>query len=144
VAILGSGFGASRGQSTVFLSGIPMIIHSWSDTSITATVPPGATTGPLVVYLTSTLTPSNVVRFQVTTEPLPSGWLDEDVGAVVFGVNTTSGGVGILSGTATYANGTFTVNGAGPQISGTADTFNFAYQQLSGNGSIVARVVSVS
>lgn len=82
--------------------------------------------------------------FQVTSEPLPSGWLDEDVGSVVYGVVTGGTGVGILSGTGTYANGTFTVKGAGLQINGTADTFNFAYQQLSGDGSIVARVVSVS
>ena len=49
-----------------------------------------------------------------------------------------------LAGSASFANGTFTVNGAGQQIWGNADSFNFAYQTLSGDGSIVARVVSIS
>jgi hypothetical protein len=46
------------------------------------------------------------------------------------------------AGSATYANGTFTVNGAGSQIWGSADSFHFVYQPLSGDGTIVARVVS--
>jgi len=43
-----------------------------------------------------------------------------------------------------FTNGTFTVKGAGSQVWGTADSFHFAYQVLSGNGTIVARVVSIS
>ena len=35
------------------------------------------------------------------------------------------------------------MNGAGGQFSGTADAFHFVYQPFSGDGSIVARVVSV-
>jgi hypothetical protein len=46
-------------------------------------------------------------------------------------------------GTATSANGTFTVNGAGAQIYGTADAFHFVYQPLTGDGTLVARLVSV-
>lgn len=57
---------------------------------------------------------------------LPSPWVDKDVG-----------GVG-LAGSASYANGTFTVRGAGADIWGTADGFNFVYQALSGDGQIVA------
>ena len=56
---------------------------------------------------------------------LPTGWLDGDVGSVG------------TAGTATYSNGTFTVQGAGSQIYGSADAFHFAYQPLSGDGSIV-------
>jgi hypothetical protein len=37
---------------------------------------------------------------------------------------------------------TSTVTGAGAQVFGTADGFNFAYQTLSGDGTIVARVLS--
>src|SRR6202040_2459507 len=65
-------------------------------------------------------------------QPLPAGWLDQDVGQV-----------GIAGG-ATYANRTFTVNGAGTSAWGTADGINFVYQSLSGDGTIVARVLSVS
>src|SRR4029077_18927510 len=43
-----------------------------------------------------------------------------------------------------YSGGRFTVQGAGTQIYGTADAFHFAYRHLSGDGSIVARIVSVS
>lgn len=58
------------------------------------------------------------------------GWLDADVGSVG------------LAGSASSANGTFTVGGSGTQIYGSADSFHFAFQTLSGDGSIVARVVS--
>jgi hypothetical protein len=75
---------------------------------------------------------SNPVTFTVTSQPLPTGWLDQDIGQVG------------VAGSATYANGTFTVKGAGTAIWSTADGFHFAYQPLSGDGTIVARVVSVS
>jgi hypothetical protein len=39
--------------------------------------------------------------------------------------------------------GTFTISGSGADIWGTADQFCYVYKQLSGNGSIVARVLSV-
>jgi hypothetical protein len=52
--------------------------------------------------------------------------------------------VGVVgpAGSASYTNGTFTVNGAGNYPS-TADAFHFVYQPLSGDGGIVARVVSM-
>jgi hypothetical protein len=74
---------------------------------------------------------SNPVAFTVTSQPLPSGWLNQDVGQVG------------VAGSATYTNGTFTVNGSGQYIWYGADGFHFAYQTLSGDGTIVARVVSV-
>src|SRR5580704_18567736 len=61
---------------------------------------------------------------------LPSGWSDGDVGSVG------------TAGSASYSNGVFTVNGAGNGITGSSDGFNFLYQALSGDGTIVARVVS--
>jgi regulation of enolase protein 1 (concanavalin A-like superfamily) len=62
---------------------------------------------------------------------VPPGWQDIDVGS-------TS-----VAGSASYANGVFTVNGSGADIWGTADAFHFVYRSLSGNGQIVARVASV-
>jgi len=41
---------------------------------------------------------TNAVAFTVTSNPLPAGWLDQDIGDVG------------LAGSATYANGVFTVN----------------------------------
>lgn len=51
--------------------------------------------------------------------------------------------VGGVAGSATSANSVFTVSGAGAQIYGNADAFHLVYQPLSGDGTIVARVVSL-
>jgi regulation of enolase protein 1 (concanavalin A-like superfamily) len=74
---------------------------------------------------------------QVTSTPpppppgqLPSPWLDTDVGSPA------------LAGSASYSNGVYTVNGAGADIYGTSDQFNYVNQPASGNGTIVARVTS--
>jgi regulation of enolase protein 1 (concanavalin A-like superfamily) len=62
---------------------------------------------------------------------LPSPWVDADVGAVG------------ATGSASYSAGTFTVAGAGADIWGTADGFNFVYETLTGDGSIVAEVTGL-
>src|SRR5262249_31672694 len=49
VTLTGSGFQASQGSSTVTFNGTVAAVSSWSDTQIVATVPTGATTGPLTV-----------------------------------------------------------------------------------------------
>ncbi|HKD51142.1 MAG TPA: protease pro-enzyme activation domain-containing protein [Candidatus Acidoferrum sp.] len=132
VVISGSGFGAAQGGSAVLLNGAAVSINSWSDTSITITIPAGATTGPMLVSVAPGMNDSNAIRFTVTAQPLPASWLDQDVGAV-----------GVL-GSAGYASGVFTVAGAGNGTMITsADSFHFVYQPLAGDGTIVARVVSV-
>jgi hypothetical protein len=82
VVISGFGFGASQGSSVVTLNGAPVTINSWSDTSITITIPSGATSGPLVVSVAPSMNDSNAVVFTVTSQPLPTSWLDQDVGQV--------------------------------------------------------------
>ncbi len=67
-----------------------------------------------------------------TASGLPPGWIDADIG------NTG------VSGSATYSNGRFTVRGAGADVWGASDGFNYVYLPLSGDASIVARVASVS
>jgi len=127
VLINGSGFGTSQGTSAIALNGTSAIPASWSDASIAVIVPSGATSGPFSVMVGGQSAYSS--NFSVTA--LPSGWLDLDVGSVG------------TAGSATYANGTFTVSGAGSQIFGAADAFHFVYLPASGDGSIVARLVSV-
>ena len=61
---------------------------------------------------------------------LPSPWADADVGSPA------------VAGSASYANGVFTVNGGGADIWGGTDQFNYVSQPLTGDGSIVARVTS--
>jgi regulation of enolase protein 1 (concanavalin A-like superfamily) len=62
---------------------------------------------------------------------LPDGWSNQDIGAVG------------QAGSAAESGGTFTLQGAGADIWGTADGFHFAYRQISGDAEIVARVASV-
>jgi hypothetical protein len=130
--ISGSGFGATQGNSEVLLNDTAVTVNSWSDSSISASIPSGASSGPLVVSVAPNMNDSNPVTFTVTSQPLPSPWLDQDVGQVG------------IAGSATFSNGTFTVNGAGTSAWNTADGVHLVYQPLSGDGSIVARVVSVS
>ena len=63
---------------------------------------------------------------------LPSPWQQTDVGAVG------------QSGSASYASGTFTVNGGGADVSGPSDSFSYVYQTLTGDGRIIARVIGLS
>src|SRR5207245_9807143 len=84
------------------------------------------------VSVAPSMNDSDVVRFTMTSQPLPVSWLDQDVGSVG------------VAGSASFANGTFTVAGAGQGTMITAsDGFHFVYQPLAGDGTIVARVVSV-
>jgi len=132
VVINGTGFGAAQGSSVVLMNDVPMTVNSWTDTSITITIPSGATSGSLAVLLGPTMNASNPVTFTVTTQPLPSSWQDSDIGQSQY------------AGSASYSNGVFTVKGASGQIGSTADVTHFVYQQLSGDGSIVARVASLA
>jgi RHS repeat-associated protein len=135
IVISGSGFGSTQGTSIVLLNGAALTINSWSSTSISTTVPAGATSGDVLVSVAPSMNDSNPVYFTVTSNPLPSGWLDQDIGAV----STT--------GSATYANGVFTVKGAGTTIGSspaTSDEFHFVYQPMTGDGTIVARIISES
>jgi len=73
VTITGSNFGASQaaGSSTITVNGTNVTsIASWSDTSITFTVPVGATTGNVVITVSSLV--SLGTNFTVTTNGIPS------------------------------------------------------------------------
>ena len=129
VTIAGANFGATQGTSTVRFNGTVAVPTSWSGTSLVAPVPSGATSGNVVVTVGGVA--SNGMSFTVGTTGLPSPWLATDIGSPAVGGSTT------------YASGTFTVNGAGADIWGTADQFHFAYQPLTGDGEIVARVASL-
>jgi hypothetical protein len=62
---------------------------------------------------------------------LPAPWDTSDRGAVG------------VTGSASESSGTFTVTGSGADIWGTADAFRYAYQQVIGDTTIVARVATV-
>jgi hypothetical protein len=65
VTITGSNFGSSQGSSTVAFNGTAASVSTWSNTSIAAKVPTGATTGNVVVTVSGVA--SNGVNFTVTT-----------------------------------------------------------------------------
>jgi subtilase family serine protease len=130
VTITGSGFGVLRGSSLVTLNGAAVTINSWSDSSVSITIPVGATSGPLVVTVAPSMNNSNPVNFLVAANPLPASWLDQDVGAVS------------TAGSASSSNGVFTVKSSGQWIWDVADGMHFVYQPLPGDHTIVARVVS--
>jgi len=60
----------------------------------------------------------------------PSDWLEANIGP-------------LSSGTWSYGDEGFTVNGSGTDIWGTADSFHFVYQQLNGDGELRGRVLAV-
>jgi regulation of enolase protein 1 (concanavalin A-like superfamily) len=66
-----------------------------------------------------------------TTTSLPSPWKNQDVGTVA------------VPGSASFSSSTFTLKGAGDDIYGTADGFQFAYQTLTGDGEIIAKVTGL-
>ncbi len=81
---------------------------------------------------TSTAKTISITAKAAATATLPSPWVDKDIGNVV------------IAGSAGYSNGTYTLKGAGVDIWETADSFNFAYQPLNGDGTIVARVANLT
>jgi len=67
VTISGTNFGASQGTSTVTFNGTAVTLAGWTDTSISVSVPSGATTGNVVVTVSAVA--SNGVLFTVTLPP---------------------------------------------------------------------------
>ena len=104
VTITGTAFGWDQGSSTVTFNGTPAIATSWSDNSIVAVVPSGATTGNIVVNVGGTT--SNGASFQVISQAMSLSPSSGSVGSVV----TISAPSGISFGDAQGAS-TVSFNG---------------------------------
>ena len=83
----------------------------------------------LAVSSHSTTTAATATFDNVAIDPL---WSNQDIGAVG------------LAGSTSLSGGVFTLTGAGADIWRAEDAFHFTYQQLTGDGEIVAHVTSVS
>ncbi|HEY1249876.1 MAG TPA: Ig-like domain-containing protein, partial [Thermoanaerobaculia bacterium] len=92
---------------------------SWSDG--------GAASHTVTVGTTDTTYTANYA----TGSSLPPPWVDQDIG-----------GPG-QPGSALYNDGIFSVTGGGADIQGNSDQFHFAYQPISGDVTITARVAGI-
>ena len=140
---------AVNGGETAFIAGTTTSFPVWLRLSRRG----GTVTGSLssdgvswtAVGATSAATGDALIGFAVTSHDnstrdnatfskvglwrLPSGWSQQDVGAVG------------RSGNGTATDGVFTVTGAGSDIWGAADAFGAVTQSVGGDATIVARVV---
>lgn len=98
-------------------------------TPVTVTMNSNVFVGPGVCSKSTTAL-STAIFDQTTLYKVPAPWLNDDIGAVA------------QTGTAAQAAGTFTVEGSGWDIWGTADSFQYVYQPSAGDCSITARVSS--
>jgi hypothetical protein len=87
---------------------------------------------------TITATATSTVAAPATATPIPvvggcaAGWTCADIGAPS------------LAGSQTYVNGTWTLTGAGWDLWLTSGQYHYAWQTMSGDGSLSARIVSQS
>jgi autotransporter-associated beta strand protein len=81
-----------------------------------------------VAKITGTSFDSMDVLVNRADNPLPAPWTGGDIGTVA------------VPGLASYANGTFFINGAGADVWSTADGFHFVRRSLSGDCDIRARL----
>jgi len=114
VTIAGSGFGPSQGSSTVTFNGVAATASAWSSTSITVSVPAGATTGPVVVTIAGQA--SNGVGFTVLQPPNIAS-VSPTVGVAGQSITITGSNFGVAQG-----NSTVTFNGAIATVAGWGTT----------------------
>lgn len=132
VTITGTGFVSG---ATVTLGGTAATaVTVVNSTSVTATTPAHAAGAVSVVVRNPDAqfgTLPNGFTY-TSSNTLPSPWTNTDVGGPA------------PAGSATYSFGTFTLNGGGADIYGSADTFQFVYRPMSGDGQITARIDSMA
>ncbi|MDI1351397.1 MAG: hypothetical protein PSV35_01295, partial [bacterium] len=71
-----------------------------------------------------------VVKTTITPAPLPTGWTGQDIDTNTEGYSGNSG----------YLNGAFVLSSYGVELGDASDSFYFASEPMSGDGSLTARV----
>ena len=121
--------------STDACTGVTLAVGSTCAIGITFQPTAAATRNGLLMMATNAPGSPHSVTLTGTgggaASSLPAPWLDQDIGSVGS------------AGDASYLNGTFTVEGAGADIWNASDGFHYVYQPLTGDGSIIARVVTI-
>ena len=100
---------------------------SFTDPSPTS----GATNSYRIISHAGTYTSQPSAELGFVYSPLPTGWIQQDIGSVG------------LAGSTTYLDTTFTLKGSGADIEGAADGCHFVSQILSGDFVITARLASM-
>jgi fibronectin type 3 domain-containing protein/regulation of enolase protein 1 (concanavalin A-like superfamily) len=122
-------------RSTTSGTGYAQIATGVTTTSYVDTGLTNGTTYYYVVTATNaagTSGNSNQASATPVATPIVDSWLDNDIGSVG------------QPGSSTYSAGTFTLNGSGAGITGTSDGFDYTYQPLVGDGTVIARVATRS
>ena len=79
----------------------------------------------------ATLILTSTFATQARAQTLPSGWAVSNIGNPA------------ISGSAIFSSGTFSVSGAGTDVSDVADQFTFSYRQVAGDTTIIARLATL-
>lgn len=104
-----------------------------ADGSLSGTPPPDSSgTNSFIVQVTDGAGDfaRATLLIEIQGDELPLPWQADSVGTTAF------------DGTVTYSDGTYTVSGAG-SLGGRNDKLNFAWQTMSGDGSITARITEL-
>ncbi len=137
VTVTGENFGSTQGTSTVKFNGTAGTPTSWSATNIVVPVPSGATTGNVVVTVSSVA--SNGVAFTVAPTPSITS-LNPTSGLASTSVTVTGTNFGATQGTSTVKfNGT-----AGTPTSWSATTIVVPVPSGAATGNVVVTVSSVA
>jgi len=112
-------------------TGLPTGLSINTSSGVISGTPILAGTYPLTISATNSYGTGSATLTLTISLGVPSPWNHADIGA--------TGALGSVS----YSSGTFTINGAGTDIWGTADAFHYVYQPISGDCQIIARVTGV-
>jgi len=106
VKITGTSFGSPQGSVT--FNGSLATATTWNNTTVWAVVPPGATTGNIVLTASQSEQPTNGMLFTVTSPTLSVTSTSPSSGLVGTSVTVTGSGFGSTQGTSTVSfNGAF-------------------------------------
>jgi len=117
----------SSGESSFQTIATDISATSFTDPSPTS----GATNSYRIISHAGTYTSQPSAEVGFVYSPLPTGWIQQDIGSVG------------LAGSTTYLDTTFTLKGSGADIEGAADGCHFVSQILSGDFVITARLASM-